>query len=115
MRETNLTKLLEILAENENTRCKDSETKQWYHSGESWDVKNCRKCVCFEGEISCTASVCSKPLCPNPLKMDGECCPVCPNQRNEGYLICNNVIDRNYTHTVKWHFSIIYFLICLCL
>ena len=70
--------------DNENTKCKDVETELWYHSGESWDKKNCTKCVCFEGEISCMASVCAKPLCPNPVKRDGICCPVCPEEYEQG-------------------------------
>ena len=88
-----------IIMENENTKCKDVETELWYHSGESWDRKNCTRCVCFEGEISCMASVCAKPLCPNPVKTDGICCPVCPEEyeqvvqptKSETSVVCNDL------------------------
>ncbi len=76
--------ILDIIMDGEETKCKDSETELWYYSGESWNRKNCTKCVCFEGEISCMASVCSKPLCPNPVKKDGVCCPVCSDEYEQG-------------------------------
>ncbi|CAB3994272.1 Cysteine-rich motor neuron 1, partial [Paramuricea clavata] len=90
----------EIIVDGGDTRCKDSETELWYHSGESWDRYNCTKCVCFEGEISCMASVCSKPLCPNPIKKDGVCCPVCSEvyeqvtqpTKGENNVECKNLI-----------------------
>jgi hypothetical protein len=76
-----------MIVDDEDTKCKDLETELWYHSGESWDRKNCTKCVCFEGEISCMASVCARSLCANPIKKDGVCCPVCPEEYGEGIHI----------------------------
>lgn len=64
--------------------CEDSEKDLWYFSGESWNKDNCTKCVCFEGEISCMTSVCSKPLCPDSITKAGVCCPVCSEEYELG-------------------------------
>lgn len=68
---------LEHFVGAKETECKDSITGVSYHSGESWNRNDCVHCICFEGETSCMTSVCAKPICEQPIKRNGVCCPVC--------------------------------------
>ena len=75
--------VLDIIGDGANVKCNDQETEQWYHSGESWDRDNCTKCVCFEGEISCSALVCTNQKCSNPIVEEKNCCPVCLDKQEK--------------------------------
>ncbi|XP_071943236.1 protein kinase C-binding protein NELL2a-like [Antedon mediterranea] len=47
-----------------------------YQHGETW-IDRCDNCTCSEGKVSCGPMTCPAPNCKNPVKEEGECCPVC--------------------------------------
>ncbi|XP_047300599.1 cysteine-rich motor neuron 1 protein isoform X9 [Homo sapiens] len=44
--------------------------------GDRWREDDCTFCQCVNGERHCVATVCGQ-TCTNPVKVPGECCPVC--------------------------------------
>jgi len=36
------------------------------------------RCCWQNGELECTTDECPMPSCPTPIKIEGQCCPVCP-------------------------------------
>lgn len=44
--------------------------------GDRWREDDCTFCQCINGEPHCVATVCGQN-CMNPVKVPGECCPVC--------------------------------------
>ncbi|XP_077296655.1 protein kinase C-binding protein NELL2-like [Arctopsyche grandis] len=44
--------------------------------GATWQ-KDCNKCACVHGEISCRPVECAPALCRNPVLHPGDCCPTC--------------------------------------
>ncbi|XP_014388722.1 PREDICTED: cysteine-rich motor neuron 1 protein [Myotis brandtii] len=44
--------------------------------GDRWREDDCTFCQCINGEPHCVATVCGQS-CMNPVKVPGECCPVC--------------------------------------
>ena len=65
------------------TKCKHAESNKIFITGESYftdrDVGSCKVCTCsVSGDFSCRKKTCPSPYCPNPVKVDGSCCLVCP-------------------------------------
>lgn len=51
-----------------------------YKDGESWlpvGANSCMTCSCKRGREQCLPASCPTPQCKNPVKLEGECCPVC--------------------------------------
>ncbi|XP_045142975.1 cysteine-rich motor neuron 1 protein isoform X3 [Echinops telfairi] len=44
--------------------------------GDRWREDDCTFCQCINGESHCVATACGQS-CMNPVKVPGECCPVC--------------------------------------
>jgi peroxidase len=59
------------------TNCLDDKGQVKIH-GSKWTERDCRTCQCKNGELLCTVEVCPLPTCKNPVKVQGQCCPVCP-------------------------------------
>ncbi|KAF3826496.1 hypothetical protein GH733_009021, partial [Mirounga leonina] len=47
--------------------------------GDRWREDDCTFCQCINGEPHCVATACGQS-CMNPVKVPGECCPVCEVQ-----------------------------------
>lgn len=46
--------------------------------GATWrEARECRSCVCVDGEARCFSERCPKPSCRRPLLLKNRCCPVC--------------------------------------
>ncbi|XP_074662259.1 protein kinase C-binding protein NELL2a-like [Tubulanus polymorphus] len=75
--EANLKSLEEKVNSREQCECMKAcvVNNTRYRDGESWTNK-CDKCTCRGGNIECTLD-CPKPKCQYPVKMAGQCCPVC--------------------------------------
>jgi len=65
----------------------------FYANGESWDVDACMFCSCEEGEIFCAVIDCAWPDCDNPVYIEGQCCPICPDE--EGCLDATGMFYEN--------------------
>lgn len=44
--------------------------------GDRWREDDCTFCQCINGESHCVATACGQS-CLNPVKVPGECCPMC--------------------------------------
>ncbi|KAF4016217.1 hypothetical protein G4228_008471 [Cervus hanglu yarkandensis] len=55
---------------------------QIHAHGDRWREDDCTFCQCINGEPHCVATACGQS-CMNPVKVPGECCPVC-----EGEELC---------------------------
>ncbi|XP_022101614.1 chordin-like isoform X2 [Acanthaster planci] len=81
----------------------------------------CTTCICKRSVVICDPVVCPQLACTNPVKVPGECCPICPIE--EGSLeteTCFFEGDKKY-HSVgsQWHpfvppFGYIQCAICTC-
>ncbi|XP_060268250.1 cysteine-rich motor neuron 1 protein isoform X4 [Ovis aries] len=49
---------------------------QIHAHGDRWREDDCTFCQCINGEPHCVATACGQS-CMNPVKVPGECCPVC--------------------------------------
>ncbi|XP_027696149.1 peroxidasin homolog isoform X2 [Vombatus ursinus] len=58
------------------TECTDEKGKS-YSSNEKWKRDSCTACECKDGQITCFVESCQPTDCPAPVKIQGECCPVC--------------------------------------
>ncbi|KAK7488478.1 hypothetical protein BaRGS_00020263, partial [Batillaria attramentaria] len=47
------------------------------HHGSRWKLDVCVSCICRRGQIECSAMSCQATTCPNPVFVEGECCPKC--------------------------------------
>ncbi|XP_022212786.2 spore coat protein SP96 [Drosophila obscura] len=67
--------LLNCLTYNEEPKMK----------GDIWmENDGCTTCECDQqSERSCKAIQCLEPDCENPIKREGDCCPVCPSKEEE--------------------------------
>ncbi|XP_048773651.1 chordin-like [Ostrea edulis] len=85
--------------------CKDGG--KIYHNDESWiPSKNgtCRTCSCKNGNILCHHVICPKLSCDNQVRMDGECCPTCPETLTQDNETCYYPGDkRHYRAGTVWH------------
>uniref|UniRef100_V9GWR0 Peroxidasin n=1 Tax=Lumbricus terrestris TaxID=6398 RepID=V9GWR0_LUMTE len=57
--------------------CFDEKGRAKQH-GEKWHESDCRLCECKKNELECTEETCQVPSCARPVKVQGQCCPVCP-------------------------------------
>ncbi|XP_062567024.1 chordin-like [Saccostrea cucullata] len=101
-RPTSGSRALTTLGKND---CKDGGNI--YHSDESWiPSKNgtCRTCSCKNGNIHCHQVICPKLACNNQVRMDGECCPTCPETLTQDNGTCYYPGDkRHYRAGTVWH------------
>ncbi|XP_074144108.1 peroxidasin homolog isoform X2 [Sminthopsis crassicaudata] len=58
------------------TECTDEKGKS-YPNNEKWKRDSCTMCECKDGQITCFVESCQPTDCPAPVKIQGECCPVC--------------------------------------
>ena len=70
----------------------------FYANGENWDVDACMFCSCEEGEIFCAIVDCALPDCENPVYVEGQCCPICPEE--EG---CIDAAGIYYENVANWN------------
>ena len=70
----------------------------FYANGESWDVDACMFCSCEEGEVFCAVIDCAWPDCENPIYLEGQCCPICPEE--EG---CVDASGMYYENGANWN------------
>ncbi|XP_071831947.1 uncharacterized protein [Apostichopus japonicus] len=45
---------------------------------EPWKLDDCTLCTCYNGTTDCDIITCAQPKCSDPVKIPGECCPMCP-------------------------------------
>ncbi|XP_022336515.2 chordin-like [Crassostrea virginica] len=87
------------------TDCKHSG--KIYHNDESWiPTKNgtCRTCSCKNGNVLCHQMVCPRLYCNNQVRVDGECCPTCPETLSQDNGTCFYPGDkRHYRAGTVWH------------
>ena len=57
--------------------CQD-ENGTSYQEGAQWNVDACTACFCEQSAIVCSSMSCLEPECSNPVYLQDECCPVCP-------------------------------------
>ncbi|PVD35450.1 hypothetical protein C0Q70_02412 [Pomacea canaliculata] len=80
----------------------------FYDVGDSWlpDINaTCNTCSCMvstKGKVVCHAVICPRLTCRNPIKLDSECCPTCPDESWSG--TCTLGKDpRQYPLQRSWH------------
>ena len=54
-----------------------------FYDGAVWRPGDCVVCHCVKGVISCVRPECSELSCISPIKIKGECCPICSDQPND--------------------------------
>lgn len=59
--------------------CLSENLKRSFSHGETWKEDECTQCECKNGENKCLTSFCRPIHCHNKIKVQGECCPICPN------------------------------------
>ncbi|GAB0185762.1 peroxidasin [Grus japonensis] len=59
--------------------CTDEKGKS-YSSNETWKRDPCTVCECKVGQITCFVESCPPADCEAPVKVQGDCCPVCLKQ-----------------------------------
>ncbi|XP_071476538.1 cysteine-rich motor neuron 1 protein-like [Diadema antillarum] len=52
-----------------------------YLHGESWKVDECTTCNCDNATATCVIESCQPAFCKNPIKPEGECCYICPDEQ----------------------------------
>ncbi|XP_010078136.1 PREDICTED: peroxidasin homolog, partial [Pterocles gutturalis] len=61
------------------TDCTDEKGKS-YSSNATWKRDPCTVCECKVGQITCLVESCPPTDCEAPVKVKGDCCPVCLKQ-----------------------------------
>ncbi|ESO94460.1 hypothetical protein LOTGIDRAFT_161152 [Lottia gigantea] len=56
--------------------CTDPDNQRRIN-GEKWNMEGCKICLCNRGKIVCMEQTCPKLSCESPVKIEGQCCPVC--------------------------------------
>ncbi|XP_072783287.1 cysteine-rich motor neuron 1 protein isoform X2 [Taeniopygia guttata] len=66
--------------------------------GDRWREDDCTFCQCINGDPHCVATACGQS-CINPVKVPGECCPVCeePTYITIGPPTCEVLVNCNLT------------------
>ncbi|KAM9063269.1 cysteine-rich motor neuron 1 protein isoform X3 [Sarcophilus harrisii] len=66
--------------------------------GDRWREDDCTFCQCINGEPHCVATACGQS-CMNPVKVPGECCPVCeePSYITVDPPVCGVLSNCNLT------------------
>ncbi|XP_069464025.1 cysteine-rich motor neuron 1 protein isoform X3 [Ambystoma mexicanum] len=66
--------------------------------GDRWREDDCTFCQCINGEPHCVATACGQS-CMNPVKVPGECCPVCeePTYITIGPPTCELLVNCTLT------------------
>ncbi|XP_063684025.1 cysteine-rich motor neuron 1 protein-like isoform X2 [Bolinopsis microptera] len=77
--------------------CVDPQTGLKYDSGEFWQRDPCTPCTCFSGAPQCYNNPCPRATCANPVKMENECCPRCPDEEQCGAFKCDLDCSAGYT------------------
>ncbi|XP_054153297.1 cysteine-rich motor neuron 1 protein-like [Oppia nitens] len=54
-----------------------SSNGKFYNNTHQWYENDCSYCQCNMGRISCQVQMCSPVHCDKPVRIDGQCCPVC--------------------------------------
>ncbi|XP_021510702.1 cysteine-rich motor neuron 1 protein isoform X6 [Meriones unguiculatus] len=49
-----------------------------YADEERWDIDSCTHCYCLQGQTLCSTVSCPPLPCTEPIKVEGSCCPMCP-------------------------------------
>ncbi|XP_008821588.1 cysteine-rich motor neuron 1 protein isoform X2 [Nannospalax galili] len=49
-----------------------------YADEERWDIDSCTHCYCLQGQTLCSTVSCPPLPCVEPIKVEGSCCPICP-------------------------------------
>ncbi|XP_040586697.1 cysteine-rich motor neuron 1 protein isoform X4 [Mesocricetus auratus] len=49
-----------------------------YADEERWDIDSCTHCYCLQGQTLCSTVSCPPLPCAEPIKVEGSCCPMCP-------------------------------------
>ncbi|XP_055474391.1 cysteine-rich motor neuron 1 protein isoform X5 [Psammomys obesus] len=49
-----------------------------YADEERWDIDSCTHCYCLQGQTLCSTVSCPPLPCTQPIKVEGSCCPMCP-------------------------------------
>ena len=70
----------------------------FYGNGESWNIDDCTFCSCEGGEIFCAVLSCLEPECDNPIYIEGECCPICPDD-----VGCFDAAGIYYENGASWN------------
>lgn len=48
-----------------------------FEEGAEWHMGDCMFCECRKGKVLCSIEDCQIPHCEDPVKVPGQCCPVC--------------------------------------
>ncbi|XP_031559263.1 cysteine-rich motor neuron 1 protein-like isoform X2 [Actinia tenebrosa] len=67
---------------SEIPRCFDAHSSKFYGENEEWKPNDCTVCACHGGQPECVATVCRHPNCVDPIRVKGQCCPVCAAKGN---------------------------------
>ncbi|XP_065572680.1 peroxidasin-like isoform X2 [Artemia franciscana] len=57
-------------------KCRD-HAGNFRNSGDRWENGNCEDCICEDGNIQCFEIKCPDATCSKPIKLQGNCCPLC--------------------------------------
>ncbi|XP_048588426.1 uncharacterized protein LOC5502690 isoform X2 [Nematostella vectensis] len=61
--------------------CQDVKSGELYVIGQSWKPDDCSTCFCKKnGKVECAHQMCGYPVCANPIKETGHCCPICRDE-----------------------------------
>ncbi|KAF5913082.1 hypothetical protein HPG69_009033 [Diceros bicornis minor] len=62
--------------------------------GDRWREDDCTFCQCINGEPHCVATACGQS-CMNPVKVPGECCPVCEGPAGRKNLAVTVIVIKD--------------------
>ncbi|XP_022082453.1 zonadhesin-like [Acanthaster planci] len=56
-------------------------------SGDWWRINPCEFCQCNNGIVGCAEESCPVLICPNTVKVPGECCRICVDEPDTGCMV----------------------------
>ncbi|ERE68516.1 putative peroxidasin like protein [Cricetulus griseus] len=64
------------------TECVD-DSGESHSNNTKWKKDRCTVCECKKGQVTCFVEACQPAACPEPVKLEGACCPVCLRDTEE--------------------------------
>lgn len=59
-------------------------------------INPCKVCTCNNGQLECKIQDCPAVNCPDPVAVEGECCPTCPGESVKNTYKTDPVIRALY-------------------
>ncbi|XP_078589548.1 cysteine-rich motor neuron 1 protein-like isoform X1 [Branchiostoma floridae x Branchiostoma japonicum] len=96
---------------------------EYFVEGETWQLDQCTQCTCHNGQVLCDTEACPPLLCQNPIRTDGSCCAVCPDDTGADMfplppdmsepILCHGEEGEMFLHGESWKANVCTSCVCL--